>query len=168
MPVATKWGVILGGAVVLWTLVIHFLGFYTSNIAAGQRADVVASILPIVTIFLALRERRNAMGSLPFRDALTTALVVGVVSVPITAAFLWWYHHYLNPRWLDLLVDYQRAKMSAAGAAAAEIAEAEARQRASGTDSAQLWGAFLGSIIVSAILGVVGWLVMRRRTAAKQ
>ena len=72
MRTAIKWGALLGAAVVVWTLVIHMLGFYTTRIAAGQRADAVAIVLPIAAIVLALRERKKHE-SLSFRKALTTA-----------------------------------------------------------------------------------------------
>jgi len=166
MKTGVKWGLILGASVVVWTLVIHGFGFYTTNLAAGQKADVIATILPIAAILLALRERRRlAAGSLSIKESVVTALVVGVVSVPVTAGFLWWYHHYMNPRWLDLLVDYQREKMTAAGAAADEIARAEAQQRSSGTDAAQLTGALVGSILVSGVIGLIGGLLIRWRDA---
>jgi uncharacterized protein DUF4199 len=166
MKTGVKWGLMLGASVVVWTLVIHALGFYTTNLAAGQKADVIATILPIAAILLALRERgRLAAGSLSIKESVVTALAVGVVSVPVTAGFLWWYHHYMNPRWLDLLVDYQHAKMAAAGAAADEIARAEAQQRSSGTDAAQLTGALVGSILVSGVIGLIGALLIRWRNA---
>jgi hypothetical protein len=163
MHVGIKWGVILGVAVVVWTLVVHFLGFYTTNLAAGQRADSAAAILPIATILLALRERKKISGRLTLQEALGTAMVVGITSVPITASFLWVYHNYMNPRWVDYLVEYQRAKMAAVGASAEEMATAEAQQRASATDSAQLWGAVIGSLVVSAVLGFIGWTIFRKR-----
>ncbi|HET9749742.1 MAG TPA: DUF4199 family protein, partial [Casimicrobiaceae bacterium] len=78
MRTAIKWGAILGAAIVVWTLAIHALGFYTTRIAAGQVADAVAIILPVAAIVLALREQKKNQGSLSFRQALATALVVGL------------------------------------------------------------------------------------------
>ena len=162
MRTAIKWGALLGAAVVVWTLVIHMLGFYTTRIAAGQRADAVAIVLPIAAIVLALRERKKHE-SLSFRKALTTALVVGLVSVPISAGFLWWYHHYMNPGWLDYIVEYRRSAMAATGATPDAIAQMEASQRASGTDSAQLTGALIGTAIISLVIGALAGAIMRTR-----
>ena len=162
MRAAIKWGLILGAAVCIWTLVIHALGFYTTRIAAGQRADIVATILPIACIVLALRERKR-LAPLSFRQAVGTALVVGLVSAPITASFLWWYHHYINPRWMDFIVEHQRATMAAAGATSEAIARMEASQRSSATDGAQLAAALIGSAIVSLAIGLVAGAIMRTR-----
>ena len=168
MKSAVKWGAILGAAVVVWILVVHSLGFYTTRLEAGQRADLLATVLPILAIVLALRERRTESGSpLSIQASIAAALVVGLVSVPITAGFLWWYHRYMNPQWLDLLVDFQRRKMSEAGASAQAMSQAEASQRASGTDGAQLLGALVGTAIIAPIIGLVAGFVMRRRSPAR-
>jgi hypothetical protein len=163
MRTAIKWGVFLGVAICVWTLIIHALGFYTTNIAAGQRADIVATILPIAAIVLALRERKKH-GPLSFGQALGSAVVVGLVSVPITAGFLWWYHHYMNPAWVDYIVDYQKAAMTAAGATPDAITQMEAGQRASARDSAQITGALIGTTLISLVIGAIAGAVMRTRT----
>lgn len=166
MKTAAKWGAILGVSVCVWTLAIHFFGFYTTRLAAGQRADVIAIILPVTAIALALRERRRQLGrGLRLTESLMTGLVVGLVSVPITAGFLWLYHHYVNPRWLDLLVEYQRQKLTASGASAEAVAKAEATQRAAGTDKAQLLGALIGTTIVSLVIALFAGTFFRQPPA---
>ena len=163
MRTAIKWGVILGVSICVWTLILHALGFYTANIAAGQTADVVAIILPVAAIVLALRERKK-QGPLSFGQAIGNALVVGLVSVPISAGFLWWYHHYMNPGWMDYIVEHQKATMAAAGATSEAIAQMEASQRSSATDAAQLTGALIGSTVISLAIGAIAGGVMRTRT----
>jgi hypothetical protein len=166
MRIAIKWGVILGVTVCVWTLVIHALGFYSTRVAAGQRADIAAMLLPIAAIVLALRELRK-QPPLSFKRAVGTAIVVGITSVPITAGFLWWYHHHMNPQWLDYIVDHKRLIMDAAGATPDAIARMEATQRASGTDRAQIMAAFSGSAIVSLLIGLVAGAIMRTRTRGR-
>lgn len=163
MKTAVKWGVILGVSVCLWTLAIHYMGFYTTRIGAGQKADVIATILPIASIVLALRERRGRLGrGLRVSESLATGLVVGLVSVPITACFLWWYHHYMNPQWVDYLVQYQRETMTAKGATADAIVKAEETQRASARDSAQLLGALIGTTVISLVIALITGLFFRK------
>ena len=159
---AAKWGVILGVAVVVWTLLLHALGFYTTNIGAGQKADVVAIVLPIVAIVAALRERRMA-GSLTLRQAVATGLGVGLVSLPITAGFLWAYHHFINPEWSELIIAYRRDVMTEDRATAEAIAAMESAQRAGATDAAQLFGAAVGTPIISILIALVAGTFMRRK-----
>ena len=162
MQTVIKWGALLGAAIAGWTLLIHWLGFYTTRIGAGQRADVVAIVLPVAAIVLALRERKQH-GSLSLGQAVVTALGVGLVSLPISASFFWWYHHHVNPQWLDYIVEYRRAAMVAQGAAPEAIAQMEAGQRASGSDVAQLTGALVGTTVISLLIGAVAGAVMRTR-----
>lgn len=82
MRTAIKWGGLLGTAVVVWTLVIRVLGFYTTRVVAGQRADAVAIVVSVAAIVLALRERKK-QGSLPF---VIGALAGAVMRPPIPNA----------------------------------------------------------------------------------
>lgn len=38
-------------------------------------------------------------------------MLTGLVSVPISAAFFWVYHHFVNPKWVDYLVQYERSRL---------------------------------------------------------
>jgi hypothetical protein len=163
MKTAVKWGVILGVGVIVWTLVIHALGFYTTRMDLGQKADVVSLILPVATIVLALLERRRVLARpLSVKESIATGVVVGLVSAPITAAFFWVYHNYMNPDWLEILVRWNRETMQAGGKSAAEIAAVESRLRSSGTDFAQIRGAFIGSTLFSFVVALVASPFMRR------
>jgi hypothetical protein len=164
MKIAAKWGVILGLVVIVWTLLLHALGFYTTDIGAGQVADIAATLLPIVAIVAALRERR-ATGSLTLGHAVITGLGVGLVSLPITAGFLWAYHHLINPEWSELIVAYRWDVLTQSGASAEAIAAMETAQRASATDVAQLLGAAIGTPIVSVVIALIAGLFMRRKPA---
>jgi len=164
MKVTVKWGVILGVSVIVWTLVIHFLGFYTTNLAAGQKADVVATILPIAAIVMALLERRRQLGrGLKIKDSLAVGVLTGVVSIPITAGFLWFYHNYMNPQWADLLIAYKNQQMAAAGIAPEVIQLADQAQRAGSTDIAQLLGALIGTPLISLVISLVAHIFVRRQ-----
>lgn len=163
MRIAIRWGVALGVAICVWTMALHVLGFYTVRLAAGQIADVAAAVLPLAVIVLALRERRRSVGrGLRLVESAQTGLVIGIVSGPISAAFLWWYHHRVNPRWLDLLVEWKTETMRAAGATAADIAMAADALRAGGTDQAQIIGGLLGSVMFSLAMAMLAHLYFRR------
>jgi uncharacterized membrane protein YkvI len=165
MRTGVKWGVILGVAICLWTLMLHVLGWYTVDIANGERADIAAIILPVLAIGLAIRERRsrNPGQSLSIMEGMTTGMLVGLVSIPISAGFLWFYHHQVNPDWVTHLVNYHTRTMAAAGATAQAIAEKVRALRSGGQDAAQLTGALVGTIILSAILSLIFSLALRRR-----
>ena len=151
---AVKWGVILGVAVCVWTLGVHFLGWYTTNLRMGLVADQVALVMPVVTLFLAIREFGRRMGAVPtFRQAEAVGLLAGLVSVPISAGFLWAYHHYINPRWIEYLVAHARQT----GVDESTVA----RLQANSSDLAQLTGALVGTLIISALISFLSWGVLR-------
>jgi len=81
--------------------------------------------------------------------------------VPISAGFLWLYHHYINPTWLDLLVSYERQKLANSAVSEARVNETIARLVSSGTDRSQLLGALVGTLIISIGISVVAWAIMR-------
>jgi hypothetical protein len=161
-----KWGITLGAAVCLWTLAVHQLGFYTTRLAAGQRADLIATILPIIAVVLAVRERARIQ-QLKWTNLLAIGAVTGLVSAIVTVPFLWWYHHVVNPGWLDRLVEFRTQVMTAAGASAGEIATAVDRLRQGGTDSAQAIGGFIGSTVICVIVALIGGFVIGRRQRAR-
>jgi hypothetical protein len=165
VKIGVKWGIILGVTICVWTMLIHMLGFYTTRLQLGQYADVVATVIPIVILFLAIRERRarNSGQTLTIGEGLSTGVVTGLVSVPITAGFLWIYHHYINPRWMDLLVAWKEEQMRAAGQTPEAIRAMTDGMRASATDGAQLTGALIGTLVLSLVLSLIIAAILRRR-----
>lgn len=164
MKTGLKWGAILGVAICVWTILLHVLGWYTVNLKAGERADIAVIILPILATVLAILERRRLQPgqTLTIAQGMATGMLTGLVSVPITACFLWYYHHYINPEWVQHLVVYHTAKMTTAGATPAAItAEVEALRR-TGRDAAQFSGALIGTTLLSAMLSFVAAMVLRR------
>lgn len=160
--VSVRWGIILGLGLCVWTLALHALGLYTTRIGAGQIADALAIALPVIAVGLALREQRLARGrGLRIAESAATGLGVAVVSTPIIVGFLLWYHHVLNPGWVDYLVNWKTATMAAADAAPAEIAAAVDALRASGTDQAQVVGGVIGGIVLPTIISLVLHLYFR-------
>lgn len=170
MKLAVKWGIVLGGAVCVWTVGLHLLGFYTTNLKAGQVADAIAILLPVAVIWLAIGEYGRTHPPPSFWKLMLMGVATGLVSVPITAGFFWLYHHFVNPEWLDLLVAFEQEKLTARGASADETAARVAVVRASGTDQAQLIGAVVGTVATSFILSLpaAGFAVYRRRRPGKR
>lgn len=88
MNTEIKYGLILGLGICAYTLLAHVLGFYTTNIGAGKYGDVAIILLPLVVLFLAIREKRARQGSLTFLQGIKTGLLVALISFPISTAFL--------------------------------------------------------------------------------
>ena len=163
--IALKWGIALGVAICIWTAMLHVLGWYTTDLAKGQRADQVVTVLPLVFLYLAIREYSRRTGRAPkLVEAIGMGTLTGLFSLPVSSGFLWIYHHNINPQWLDLLVAYQRQRLVQSGATPEAIQLAAARLISSGTDRAQLLGSLVGTILLSVLISVLVWALMRFRS----
>jgi hypothetical protein len=120
MKTEIKFGLILGFGICAYTLLAHLLGFYTTNIQSGKYADIVIMLLPVITLFLAIWEKRVRLGSLSLLQGIKTGLLVALVSFPISTAGLWIYHHFINPNWLEFILAYERGVMTQSGIEAEE------------------------------------------------
>ena len=159
---AAKWGVVLGVAVCVWTLALHLLGWYTTNLRMGLIADQVAIVLPVVTLFLAIREHGRRLGRAPtLKEAESVGLLAALVSVPISAGFLWIYHHFINPRWLEYLIAHERQRLTSDGAGPETIEAAVTRLQSGGTDGAQIVGALVGTLIIAVAISFLSWGILR-------
>src|SRR6267142_892662 len=116
-----KYGLILGLAISAYIMTAHLLGFYTTNMQAGAYADIAVTLVPIAILFLAIREKRRHQGSLTVLQGISIGLLVVLISYPISTAFLWIYHHYINPNWFEYVIAYERDKMAQAGSDARMI-----------------------------------------------
>lgn len=165
MKTEVKFGLIFGLGICAYTLLAHLLGFYTTNIEAGKYGDIAITLLPVATIFLAIREKRRLRGSLTVLQGVKTGLLVSLISFPISAAFLWIYHHYINPGWLEHIIDYERGRMLRAGIASGEISTRLDAMRAGNSDSAQLVGGLIGTVVLGLILSLIFSLILRKVAA---
>ena len=166
MRTEVKFGIILGVGICVYTLIAHLLGFYTNNIQIGKYGDVAITLLPVVVLFLAIREKRNLNGSLTLWQGIKTGLLVALISFPISTTFLWIYHHYINPQWLANIIAYEQESMMRAGVSAGEISSRLDRLRAGGSDFAQIVGGLIGTLILGLILSLIFSLILRRKRAA--
>ncbi len=158
-----KFGVFLGLGICVYTLIAHVLGFYTDNIQAGKYGDMVITLLPIVLIFLALKATLNRDGSLTFLKGVKIGLFVALVSFPISTAFLWIYHNFINPGWLDFILAFERRTMEKGGMSAAEISNRIDQIRSGNSDFAQVVGGLIGTVGLALLLSMIFSLVLRRK-----
>ena len=173
MRIAIKWGVIFALSVIVWTAAVHLLGFYTVRIEYADFVDRAATILPVAAVTFALLEQRRALnGVLPFGRGVLTGVAVAAVSAPFTVAALWYYHHYVNPEWLSILVTYEQQKLTAAGLPADQVATRIARLQQGGADKQQILGGLIGTVVFGLLLSLIiaptlGLLGRKRKRAAQ-
>lgn len=166
MRTEVKFGIILGLGICVYTVIGHLLGFYTNNIQAGKTGDIMVTLLPIMVLYLAIREKRNRNGSLTMLQGIKTGLLVALISFPISTAFLWVYHHYINPNWLTYILAFEQESMTRAGVSAGEISSRLDRMRSGNSDVAQIVGGLIGTTVLGLILSLIFSLILRGKRAA--
>jgi hypothetical protein len=166
MKPALKYGIILGVAISSYILTAHLLGFYTTNMRAGAYGDIVVTLLPSAILFLAISEKRRRQGSLTMLQGISTGLLVVVISYPISAAFLWIYHHYINPNWLEYLIAFERDKMAQGGIDQGLINERVNMLRIRNDGVRPLISGLIGTLLLGFVLSFIFSLILRKKRSA--
>ena len=163
MKTEIKFGIILGLGIYAYTMIAHLLGFYTNNIQAGKYGDAAIILLPLVVLFLAIREKRNLNASLTLFQGIKTGLLVVLISFPISSSFLWIYHHYINPNWFEFILDYEQNSLQRAGVSAEEVAFRIDKLGAGNSDFAQIISGFIGTLVLGFVLSFFISIILRRK-----
>ncbi len=112
-----RYGLLCGGALSLWVLAEFALGFHTTALEIGQYSGYFAFSIPLILIFTALREQqRQSAGILTLKSGISVGFTIAFVSSILFTIFLAVYHHYINPEWIETMVEWQRRKLILGGA----------------------------------------------------
>jgi hypothetical protein len=160
---ALRWGCLLAVATFAWTMMVHWLGFYTSRIAYAATVDRLVIILPALFIFVAIRERHHRSDPrLTYFGGVMGGTLTALVAAPLTVAGLAFYHTFINPDWLSILVAHERSLLEASGASTETVAAqlSQLQQRADGPGHAV--NGVIGGTLVGLLLSLVLTPVARR------
>lgn len=108
---AMKWGVILGVASILYSLIINLTGNF-----GNQALGYAGMILTIIVIVLAHKEfKGNGDGFMSYKQGLGIGTLVALVSSIISGIFTWIYMSFVDTTLGDQMMDQQRLKMEEQG-----------------------------------------------------
>ena len=166
MKSVLKYGLILGVGICVCLTISHLLGFNTTNMQSAIYGDILTTLVAVVIVFLAIRAERRRRGSLTVLQGVLTGVLVFLISYPITAAYLWFYEHYVNPNWLEYVVAYEQSKMTQAGESATVISDRITRIRARSTGMGRIVRGLIGNVVIGLILSFIFSLILRKRPAS--
>lgn len=125
-----RYGLSCGAGLIGWVLIEFALGFHTTSLEIGQYSGYFSIIIPIVVIYIALREQQlRSAGFLNFKEGINTGFQIALYSAVLFSLFLYAYNNYINPEWIDSLVEWQRKKLILDGATDDEIGKFMAQNR---------------------------------------
>jgi len=167
MKPEVKYGVFCGIGVSLWVVVEYLLGFHGKHMGIGEYSGYFSSIIPLVLIYLVLRERRHLWhhGSLTFWQGFQYGVILSLISAVIITTFFWIYNHFINPGWLDAATEYQRRKMLKAGAGEAEIRQKLDELQKYSRPAYQIVWNFIGTAGLGLLFTVIISLFMKKKPA---
>lgn len=110
-------GLIAGGAMAGWTLLEYALGLHNTRLALGHYADHGPELILLVMLWRLLQAevRRPECYWLPVWRGVLHGALASLVAAMVFYIFLNAYIGYLNPGWPDLYLEWQVARMRAAG-----------------------------------------------------
>ncbi|MFQ5605591.1 MAG: DUF4199 domain-containing protein [bacterium] len=160
-----KFGIITGVGVCLWVLGEYFLGFHTTKLAVGKYSGYFSIIIPVVTIYLTLKQKRDYeyAGTLSIGQGIKAGLILSIISAVITTLFFMVYNRFINPDWMELAMEWEKNNLIAAGATEIEISVAMAQFESMNSLPYQIFTGLLIPPIVGSFIALVQTLILRRK-----
>ena len=141
-----RYGLLCGVGMSIWVLIEFALGFHTTSLEIGQYSGYASVFIPIVVIYVALKEQQTALNVvLPLKAGINTGFQIAIISAAIFTLFLFLYNNYINPEWIDAMVQWQRKKLILSGATDDEIGRFMNQNRKMNNSLGQGIMSFIGS-----------------------
>lgn len=122
MNLVYRYGILCGLALCAWVLIEFALGFHTTSLVIGQYSGYFSFIVPVVFIFVALREQQSKTHYiLNTKDGINIGFQIAIISAALFTVFIYFYNNYINPEWIESMVEWQRKKLILSGATDDEI-----------------------------------------------
>lgn len=130
MKTELKFGAAFAGALIVYVLIEHLLGFNTTRHDIGQYSRMLEWLFPILGTYYGIRQKRtDQFGVLTYGQGVRTGLLVSLILAALAALWALLYLAAINPEFLDTLIRFERSSMAAAGAIEPEIAPTIERLR---------------------------------------
>jgi hypothetical protein len=119
------YGLLTGAAVCVWIGLEYLLGFHTTRLGAGEYTGLLSNLVPLASLFLLLRAKRAAVydGRLSFASGIGSGVVASFIAALVVYTFLVIYNQFINPGWIDQVLEYKVAQLRAAHRPEAAIQE---------------------------------------------
>ncbi|MES1167713.1 MAG: DUF4199 family protein [Oleiharenicola lentus] len=118
-----KYGLVAAGGMSAWTLGEYLLGFHNTRLAAGQYSSWGPVVILVLALWRMLHDELYRPGRtwLPVGEGLLYGLLTGLVAAMGYFVFLFLYLNFINPDYADLRLEWQVARMRAAGQSEAAV-----------------------------------------------
>jgi hypothetical protein len=158
-----RYGLLCGAGLNAWVLIEFALGFHTTSLEIGQYSGYVSFIVPLVVIFTALREEQSrSNGVLGIKEGINAGFQIAIYSAALFSLFLFVYNNYINPDWINLMVEWQRKKLILGGATDDEIGRFMQQNRSMNNSLGQGVMSFISSTGIGVLITVMEIFFIRQ------
>ncbi len=143
------YGLISGAGLCLWITLEYLLGFHTTRPEIGTYTGLLSNLIPLTTLFLLLRAKRTAVydGRLSLGAGIGAGVLASFIAALLVYSFLVSYTHFINPTWIDQVLEARVVQQRAA-----HVPEAIIQEGITSTRSAYTPGGLVLTIIVGLTL----------------
>lgn len=110
-----KYGLGTGALVCVWILLQYAFGLHTTHVAIGAYAGYISNLIPVLGMFLLLRKKQRGIwdGRLSFARGIFSGVQMAIISALVVYSFLAVYHTFINPYWIDHMLEWKVAQLRA-------------------------------------------------------
>lgn len=165
-----KYGLSAGFAACLWMLAEYALGLHTRHLDVWQYTDAASFLVFVPPLWLLLHQRQAALGPgqpLSLWDAVVRAMLMSLVAALVIYVFMVAYTAFLNPGWVDTVLNWKVAHWRAAQESEEAIRRQITAYRRLHTPVGLAAGLLVSTPLLGGIIAVflAVWLNLRARRA---
>jgi hypothetical protein len=161
----------LGGAFL--TLILFFAGFHSdpAKLAAATWVGGLGGLgIAITCLALGIKARRQevpANQEFGYGAALGAGFLISVVSSLLSAIFTYVYYSFINPAFIDIILQDKMAKLEASGVSGDRLDKAEAGMKMFMGPIPQAVSVVIGGIIIGVLISLIVAAILKRPTPPK-
>ena len=107
-------------------MALFLCGLATTRINIGRYGEDAALVIPVIVVLLAIRRRAGeAKGALTPLDRVTTGVLTSLAGQAVYLPFLAIYRRFINPDWLEFILQLRRRELLASGGVSFDALEGQ-------------------------------------------
>lgn len=163
--ISIRFAIIASVTFIIWCCIEHLMGYNTTKMEMGQYTRLASAYLFWVFIVITIIFKKKELGGIvSFASCLKAGVTMVIIYSAITAVWLAFYQHFINPDFYPLVKQFSIDQMKVAGKnemeMASEIKEIDMSYNGSAF-SYLLY--FVFSTIAGSIIAMIASLIVRSR-----
>ncbi len=162
--ISIRFAIIASIAFIVWVSIEHLLGYNTTKMEAGEYTRLASAYMFWLLIVIALIvKKKQQRGVITFAEGFKTGIKMVVIYSFITAFWLAFYQHVINPEFYPLIKQFSINQMQTQGKTELQIADAvkEIDMMYNGKTFSYLMY-FVFSTVMGGVVALITSIILRR------